>query len=334
MPGYVESQMCRDMPGPKPFLWSAEKAARNRSSAAWHEQPRISFPFPLNLGTWVLSVLRPGDFGADFASVELRWIAFSGLQWLPLAAGRVCSLLVEMLLLPQPQWVWKRGWGAGAIHAGLWLVLVAVELLVWRRPVFAALNVLALELLIILVSRVKFHTLREPFIVQDFDYFIDVIRHPWLYIPFLGFARALMAAVAFALSIWAAMVFESSLLHVVSAEAFLVGTGVLALGGTLLLWLGGSQRPSLTWNPSDDLVRLGLAASLWHYGVAERRSRNEALPDSLFASPPPAVDPAATTVVVGAKRVFLRPTPPVCRHSLEVLQQFDNCALKPCLTET
>jgi short-subunit dehydrogenase len=57
MPGYVESQMCRDMPGPKPFLWSAKKAALTIKRGLERNQPRISFPFPLNLGTWFLSVL-------------------------------------------------------------------------------------------------------------------------------------------------------------------------------------------------------------------------------------------------------------------------------------
>ncbi len=59
MPGYVESQMCRDMPGPKPFLWTADKAARTIKCGLARNKPRISFPFPLNLGTWFLSVLRP-----------------------------------------------------------------------------------------------------------------------------------------------------------------------------------------------------------------------------------------------------------------------------------
>ena len=60
MPGYVESQMCSDMPGPKPFLWTAEKAARTIKRGLARNQPRISFPFPLNLGTWFLSVLPAG----------------------------------------------------------------------------------------------------------------------------------------------------------------------------------------------------------------------------------------------------------------------------------
>jgi short-subunit dehydrogenase len=57
MPGYVESQMCRDMPGPKPFLWPAAKAAHFIKRGLARNDPRISFPFPLNFGTWLLSVL-------------------------------------------------------------------------------------------------------------------------------------------------------------------------------------------------------------------------------------------------------------------------------------
>jgi short-subunit dehydrogenase len=60
MPGYVESQMCFDMPGPKPFLWSADKAAFAIKRGLACNQARISFPFPLNLGTWFLAVLPPG----------------------------------------------------------------------------------------------------------------------------------------------------------------------------------------------------------------------------------------------------------------------------------
>lgn len=59
MPGYVESQMCRDMPGPKPFLWPADRAARTIRRGLERNQARISFPFPLNFGTWWLSVLPP-----------------------------------------------------------------------------------------------------------------------------------------------------------------------------------------------------------------------------------------------------------------------------------
>ncbi|MEH6472457.1 MAG: SDR family NAD(P)-dependent oxidoreductase [Halopseudomonas sp.] len=57
MPGYVASPMCHDMPGPKPFLWSPERAARVIRKGLDNNRARISFPFPLNFGSWWLAVL-------------------------------------------------------------------------------------------------------------------------------------------------------------------------------------------------------------------------------------------------------------------------------------
>ncbi|GAB1579120.1 SDR family NAD(P)-dependent oxidoreductase [Bordetella petrii] len=63
MPGYVESQMCFDMPGPKPFLWKADRAARVIRAGLAADKARISFPFPLNLGCFLLSVIHPALSG-------------------------------------------------------------------------------------------------------------------------------------------------------------------------------------------------------------------------------------------------------------------------------
>jgi short-subunit dehydrogenase len=72
MPGYVESPMCEAMPGPKPLLWSPEKAARFIRRGLEHDRARISFPFPLNLGTWFLAVLP--------AAVSLRILSLLGYR--------------------------------------------------------------------------------------------------------------------------------------------------------------------------------------------------------------------------------------------------------------
>lgn len=57
MPGYVSSKMCREMPGPKPFLWKPERAATVIARGIERNRARISFPFPLNFGCWWLAVL-------------------------------------------------------------------------------------------------------------------------------------------------------------------------------------------------------------------------------------------------------------------------------------
>ena len=59
MPGYVESKMCHEMPGPKPFLMKPEHAAKLIRRKVARNRARISFPFPLNLGCWLLSVIHP-----------------------------------------------------------------------------------------------------------------------------------------------------------------------------------------------------------------------------------------------------------------------------------
>jgi short-subunit dehydrogenase len=70
MPGYVKSPMCDDMPGPKPFLWSPERAAQVIRRGLERDKARISFPFPLSWGTWWLAVLP--------ASVSVRIVRWLG----------------------------------------------------------------------------------------------------------------------------------------------------------------------------------------------------------------------------------------------------------------
>lgn len=72
MPGYVKSPMCDGMPGPKPFLWPPERAARVIKSGLARDKARISFPFPLNWGTWWLAVLP--------AALSIRIVGWLGYR--------------------------------------------------------------------------------------------------------------------------------------------------------------------------------------------------------------------------------------------------------------
>lgn len=68
LPGYVDSPMCRAMPGPKPFLMHSDKAAGIIARGLYLNLARISFPFPLNLGIWSLSFL-PHCLAAPIAAL-------------------------------------------------------------------------------------------------------------------------------------------------------------------------------------------------------------------------------------------------------------------------
>lgn len=72
MPGYVRSAMCDNMPGPKPFLWPPERAARHIRQGLEQDRARISFPFPLNWGTWWLAVLPAG-----VSTRIVRWLGYA-----------------------------------------------------------------------------------------------------------------------------------------------------------------------------------------------------------------------------------------------------------------
>ena len=87
---------------------------------------------------------------------------------LPIFAGTGLSFVLEQWMQPRPISFWRRPGAAFAIHVALWLLVFTVELAVFRRPWFAMANVLALQLFVVLVSNAKFHSLREPFIYQDF----------------------------------------------------------------------------------------------------------------------------------------------------------------------
>lgn len=59
LPGFVKSDMSDELRVPKPFMVSAEAAARRIVRGLEGDEARISFPFPLNLGCWFLSTLPP-----------------------------------------------------------------------------------------------------------------------------------------------------------------------------------------------------------------------------------------------------------------------------------
>lgn len=60
MPGFIDTPMSRAFPSGQPFLLTAEDAARRIRRGLAQDRARISFPWPLSLGMWLLSVLPPG----------------------------------------------------------------------------------------------------------------------------------------------------------------------------------------------------------------------------------------------------------------------------------
>lgn len=190
---------------------------------------------------------------------------------LPLACCLTLSFVLEKLLVPRPVWPWQRPLVVIILHKGLCLVLFASLLMVLQRPWFSAVSILSLQILVIMISNAKYHSLQEPFIYQDFSYFIDALRFPRLYLPFLGLGRALVAGAALCVAIYGGLVLEQPLCAVHSFRQ-ISGLAVALISiGSLLVLLGRSVRFRLTLDPVADLQQLGLLPCLWSYYRAEQQ---------------------------------------------------------------
>ena len=195
----------------------------------------------------------------------------SALIW-PLLVGLLISGLFEALLSPRPRPFWQRGAAANSVHLGSWLLLFGLLVLLLQRPWFAVMVCLSLQLVVVQSSNAKSHTLNEPFICHDFEYFWDAILHPRLYVPFFGVGLAIAASSAAAVAIGGFFYWEGSLVTSEGANRFLTNAlGLIALG-SLLLAVSVRRLPAIVLQPIDDMHRLGLFASLWAYGVALMRA--------------------------------------------------------------
>jgi hypothetical protein len=113
-----------------------------------------------------------------------------------LSAGCLGSLLMEQLIQPAILPFWRRPLATLPVHLGSWVLVFTVLLIVLQRPWFAAGFVTCLQLVLIQCNQAKWRTLKEPFLVQDFDYFVDAVKHPRLYLPFFGIGLATAASLA------------------------------------------------------------------------------------------------------------------------------------------
>jgi hypothetical protein len=157
---------------------------------------------------------------------------------------------------------------AYALCSGLawWLAFFAVGCLLTQRLYFAITLVVVLHGVLLAVNHAKFTALREPFILQDFEYFTDALRHPRLYIPFFGIVKTLALLGAGGLAIGLFIWFEPPL-YQRHERILLLPLGALSASAVLAL-LGWFIRPPLSLHPVRDMQSTGLIALL-HSHLAE-----------------------------------------------------------------
>ncbi|QTF91802.1 LTA synthase family protein [Halomonas sp. BM-2019] len=224
----------------------------------------------------------------------------------PLLCGLVLTFVIEALLRPPVAPFWRRPPSTLAVHLGSECLLFALFLLLLQRPWFAVAFIASLQLVVVQASNTKSATLKEPFICQDFEYFLDAVKHPRLYVPFFGIGLAVAASSAGALAIAGFLWLEPSLLSRQGPAALLPPAGLLLIAAALLL-PGLKHLPPCRLAPQADLHRLGLFAALWAYGRLALRALPEASRVTAFATPatpPPAPERLPHLVVVQSESFF------------------------------
>ncbi|MBP2263671.1 hypothetical protein J3B00_004476 [Pseudomonas sp. BP8] len=182
------------------------------------------------------------------------------LSLLPVAlAGLVLSVLVERLLIPRP--ALRRPASCWLLHVGLWCVGFGLLYGLTGRALFSGVNLLLLWTLVVLVSNAKYHSLREPFVCADFEYFSDAVKFPRLYLPFFGYAKAAGLALGFVVYLWAGLSFEVPGARLDAVLLVAVGMSLVRLGRRAVVPSFDAERDVREW---------GLAASLWRYFWAAR----------------------------------------------------------------
>ncbi len=234
--------------------------------------------------------------------------------------GLTLSVTIERLMRPCPPLA--RPWSAWAVHGGLWLSAHAVLTLVLGRPWFATATVSAFLLMLVLVNNAKFKALREPFVFQDYEYFTDAIRHPRLYIPFLGWWKFLGASLGFVLAVAIGWWGEDAPAQRFVWQGQLGGVAVTFAAGLLLLLAGNWKTLPVSVEPVRDVSALGLLASLWRYAQEEDTPLAVASPFDFL--PPGRPEGDLPHLVAVQSESFFDPRPLFAGIRPDVLAEYDR----------
>jgi hypothetical protein len=197
-------------------------------------------------------------------------IIFLALPALILLVGIFVSLTAERLAHPHCPGL-LRPWSSVLIHAGLLTAAWAATMIFVRRPAFSLLLVLAGQLVVIQINNAKYRALREPFLFSDFGIFSQTIKHPRLYLPFLGLWRAVLMALAVLTAVGFGWWVEKPL------PDFLIWSGGAALVAALLFGFGWINAAPPSLDPEEDLSRHGLFTSIAQYWLREKTTEPQRL---------------------------------------------------------
>ncbi|MCP3868890.1 MAG: LTA synthase family protein [Gammaproteobacteria bacterium] len=205
--------------------------------------------------------------------------------------------------------------------------------LVTRRPFFTAAAVLLGHGVLIVVSNAKFKALREPLVISDLVLFTQALRHPRLYLPFLGAGQIIAFLLVGGLVTYGCLALEpAAFTYGSSSPVALLSLGLLTTG-LVVTSVVVSKKLTPTLAPSEDIKHFGLAASLVIYLVMAIRTPATVLSSSFSVpkegskpsiSPQPGRLHRPNIIVIQSESFFdARKLHPSIRT--DILKHFDCC---------
>jgi hypothetical protein len=211
-------------------------------------------------------------------------------------------------------WLVTRHSAGAGLHRPVALLLDALwpaiffglVLAVTARPVLSGIAVLALAAGLFLADRTKREALREPVVFSDMDEFVQLFRHPQLYLPFAGTGLVIGGALVALCLVVALFLLESTV------WPWSPWPGLLALGAVVAAAFGLMKEPLLqptaralkrldiSGDPARDAAALGLLAMLFGHGMIARAERS-----ARRANAAPPARCAAAKPTTGAQPIVL-----------------------------
>jgi hypothetical protein len=174
-------------------------------------------------------------------------------------------------------WGSHRVWG-WALDLAIPLIMFAAILAISARPLFAGVATLALIGGFAFADAAKREVLHEPVVFTDLSELVELVRHPHLYLPFVGPGKVIAGLIAAIVAFAALLVVEPPIWPLTVPLALAAAIGVLGLIlGIATLGLapaaGLMSRFRTLGDPVLDSAALGALAMQFAHGVPTRANR-------------------------------------------------------------
>jgi len=170
------------------------------------------------------------------------------------------SFLIEWWFV-KPTVPFLKGTVAPFLLHGMTLALTILLIFaVFRRPVFSSAIGFVLYGLVLLINNAKFHALKEPMVFSDFAMFAQSLKHPRLYLPYLGWIPIFTIPLLVCVLLYSGLMLETPVYSsVLSYQSGILIIACLSLLPAIKYFV---NTDTLSLDPVVDVRQKGLLPSL------------------------------------------------------------------------